>query len=181
MPGGRLYVPKLYAPLLPGSIYPDKKMPVPAKGRPALVVVCPERGDCRKDEILEQAARRGMVVLVFTRPPFAPPKDDLLRTRPEANAERTGWLLVSPTDDFLRKWMGAGATPCVLLFPSSPSKQIPNAVSRRVLLAALNGSEANLSSEGVIEKLYAPDAAGRLPREAYRDAVEWLVGELGAR
>jgi hypothetical protein len=33
----------------------------------------------------------------------------------------------------------------------------------------------------VIEKLYAPDAAGRLPREAYRDAAEWLAGELGAR
>jgi hypothetical protein len=50
-----------------------------------------------------------------------------------------------------------------------------------VLLATLLGSEANISSDGVIEKLYAPDATGRLPREAYRDAAEWLAGELGAR
>jgi hypothetical protein len=33
----------------------------------------------------------------------------------------------------------------------------------------------------VIEKLYAPDSTGSLPREAYRDAAEWLAGELGAR
>jgi hypothetical protein len=50
-----------------------------------------------------------------------------------------------------------------------------------VLLAALHGSEANISSDGVIEKLYAPDSTGSLPREAYRDAAEWLAGELGAR
>ena len=64
VPGGELYVPKLYAPLLPGSIYPDKKAPVPAKGRPAMVLVCPPKGDCREKEILDQAAQRGIVVLV---------------------------------------------------------------------------------------------------------------------
>ena len=65
--------------------------------------------------------------------------------------------------------------------PSSPSKKLFDSATRRVLLEALLGSEANISSDGVIEKLYAPDAAGRLPREAYRDAAEWLAGELGAR
>jgi len=49
------------------------------------------------------------------------------------------------------------------------------------MLAALLGSEPDVPYEGVIEKLYAPDALGRLPREAYRDAAEWLAGELGAR
>ena len=67
------------------------------------------------------------------------------------------------------------------LSPSSPSKKLFDSLPRRVLLEALLGSEAKSSSEGVIEKLYAPDAAGRLPREAYRDAAEWLAGELGAR
>lgn len=188
---GRLYVPKLYAPLLPGSIYPDKKVAVPAKGRPALVVVCPEKGDCRKNEILEQAAQRGLVVLVFTRPPSAPPKNDLLRTRAESAGAPIGWLLISPTEEFLKRWTGAEAAPAaVAIFaasaspshsPSSPSKQLFDSASRRVLLAALHGSEANVPSDGVIEKLYAPDAAGRLPIEAFRDAVEWLAGELGAR
>ncbi|MGZ5430343.1 MAG: hypothetical protein ACXWEX_02990, partial [Thermoanaerobaculia bacterium] len=37
----RLYVPKLWAPLMPGSVYPNKRAPVAAKGRPAVVVVCP--------------------------------------------------------------------------------------------------------------------------------------------
>ncbi|HSB64692.1 MAG TPA: hypothetical protein VLJ18_11025 [Thermoanaerobaculia bacterium] len=63
----------------------------------------------------------------------------------------------------------------------SPSKKLFGSATRRILLAALLGSEADISSDGVIEKLYAPDAAGRLPREAYRDAAEWLAGELGAR
>ena len=48
VPGGKLYVPKLYAPLLPGSIYPDRKTPVPAKGRPAMVLVCPPRATAAK-------------------------------------------------------------------------------------------------------------------------------------
>ena len=77
--------------------------------------------------------------------------------------------------------MGAGASPGVLLLFSSPSKQIPSGLPRRVLLEALLGSEAKSSSDGVLEKLYAPDAAGSLPREAYRDAAEWLAGELGTR
>jgi hypothetical protein len=178
---GRLYVPKLWAPLMPGSVYPNKRAPVPAKGRPSVVVVCPAGGKCPKDRILGPLAERGIVVLLFEGGLKEPPKEDFLRTRPEAAGAPQGWLLVEPTGDFLRRWMGAGATPGVLLFPSSPSKQIFDSATRRVLLGALNGSEANTSFEGVIEKLYAPDAAGRLPREAYRDAAEWLAGELGAR
>jgi hypothetical protein len=178
----RLYVPKLWAPLLPGSVYPNKRVPVPAKGRPSVLVVCPASGKCPKVEILGPLAERGLVVLLFERTPKEPPKDDLLRTRAESAGAPTGWLLISPTDEFLRRWMRAGPTPGVILsLPSSPSKKLFNDAPRRVLLEALLGSEANISSEGVIEKLYAPDAAGRLPREAYRDAAEWLAGELGAR
>jgi hypothetical protein len=190
VPGGKLYVPKVYAPLLPGSIYPDRKVPVPARSRPVLVLVCPEKGDCRKDEVLDQAAQRGFVVLTGREP-----KVDLLRTRPEAAGAPTGWLLISPTEEFLRKDMGpAGAAPAAVAILqgrapdatalpslSSLSKKIFSGVPRRVMRGALLGSEADAPSAGVIEKLYASDPAGRLPREAYRDAVEWLAGELGAR
>ncbi len=123
-----------------------------------------------------------------------PPKEDLLRTRAETAGAPQGLLLVEPTDDFLRRWIGAGAIPNALAIlrgraldptalpsPSSLSKQLFGGATRRVLLEALLGSEAEISSEGVIEKLYAPDAAGGLPREAYRDTAEWLAGELGAR
>ena len=192
--GARLYVPRLYAPLRPGSVYPDRRRPVAAAGRPAVVVVCLAAGNCPKDRILGPLAERGIVVLLFEGGLKEPPKENLLRTRPEAAGAPQGLLLVEPTGDFLRRWIGADATrramailqsrapePAALPSPSSPSKQLFDSLPRRVLLAALLGSEAKTSSAGVIERLYAPDAAGRLPREAYRDAAEWLAGELGAR
>ncbi len=181
VPGGKLYIPKLYAPLLPGSIYPDKKAPIPASARPAMVVVCPPKGDCREREILDQASQRGLVVLAGREP-----KVDLLRTRAEADPERTGWLLVRPTGDFLRRWMSAGppgiATAIVgppphagAAFPSSLSKQ------NSLLLAALLSAEPPEAKDGTVLKLYSPNENGFLPNEAFRDAVEWLAGALGAR
>ncbi len=217
----RLYVPKVWAPLLPGSAYPNKRVPVPARGRPSVVVVCPVSGKCPKKELLGPLAERGFVVLLFEKSPKEPPRADLLRTRAESKDAAVGWLLISPTEDFLRKGMGpAGAAPAAVAIlqsrrsdadalpslpspskkvfsdvsrgadvaalpgspsPSSRSQKLLGGATRRVLLEALLGSEANVSSDGVIVKLYAPDAAGRLPREAYRDAAEWLAGELGAR
>jgi len=184
-----LYVPKLWAPLLPGSVYPNKRVRVPARGRPSVVVVCPAESPCPKDRILGPLAERGFVVLLFERAPSEPPQDGLLRTRAESKDAPTGWLLISPTHDFLRRWMGVGARPAAVAIleasvfpsPSSHSKEPFDSAPRRVLLEALLGSEANISSEHVIEKLYAPDSTGHLPREAYRDAAEWLAGELGAR
>jgi hypothetical protein len=195
---GRLYVPRLYAPLRPGSIYPDRRRPVAAAGRPSVIVVCPSAGACPKDRILGPLAERGLVVLLFESGLKEPPKEDLLRTRAECKGAPLGWLLISPTADFLRRWMGADATPTAVAIlrghpletdairvpsPFSLSKQLFGSLPRRVLLEALLGSEAKISSEGVVEKLYAasPGPAGGLPSEAYRDAAEWLAGELGAR
>jgi hypothetical protein len=180
---GRLYVPKLYAPLLPGSIYPDKKTAIPAKGRPALVVVCPVKGDCRKGEILEQAARRGLVVFVV-RPASALQKIDLLRNRAEVDADQIGWLLVEPNGDFLRRWTGAGApgaAAAVIGSPPRASPGLPSSPSKKILFAS-SLSEAPLEApDGTVLKLYSPNEKGLLPREAFRDAVEWLAGELGTR
>ncbi|HVO51556.1 MAG TPA: hypothetical protein VMV60_11225 [Thermoanaerobaculia bacterium] len=183
VPGGKLYVPKVYAPLLPGSIYPDKKTPVPAKGRPAIVVVCPAKGDCREKEILERAAQRGLVVLVGREP-----KSDLLRTRAEADAERIGWLLVSPTGDFLRGWreQSAAGGPIAVLLPAKRTSAAgaeppkPSALSpfRKFLFAASPDSAPSTLPGGAVLKLYSPDGKGLLPDEAYRDAVEWLAGAL---
>lgn len=153
--GGKVYVPKLYAPLLPGSIYPDKKAPVPAKSRPAIVVVCPAKGGCREGEILEQAAQRGLVVFVTRR------ADAAIAARLEVDPARTGTLIV------------ASASLKVEPSPSSPSKQF--------FLAALLDREPPEASDTTILKLYSPNKKGLLPNEAFRDAVEWLAGELGAR
>ena len=180
VPGGKLYVPKLYAPLLPGSIYPDRNVPVPAKGRPAIVVVCPAQGDCREKEILSQASLRGLVVLLGKEP-----KDDLLRTRPEADPERIGWLLVQPEEDFLRRWIGAGApgqAAAVIGPPPRAAKPpLPSSLSKKVLLSALLSADPLEAEDGTDLKLYSPNKDGLLPDQAFRDAVEWLAGELGAR
>lgn len=181
VPGGKLYVPKLYAPLLPGSIYPDKKRPIPASARPAVVLVCPAKGDCREKEVLDQAAQRGFVVIVGREP-----KVDLLRTRPEADPERIGWLLVAPTEDFLRRWTGAGAAGEATAVIGPPRQLggpplLPSSPSRKILLAALLDREPTDARDATILKLYSPNAKGLLPSEAFHDVVEWLAGELGAR
>jgi hypothetical protein len=179
VPGGKLYVPKVYAQLLPGSIYPNRRVPIKAAGLPAMVLVCPEKGDCRKDVILDRAAQRGLVVLAGREP-----KVDLLRTRGEANPERIGWLLVNPSGDSLRRWTNAGAPGEATAvigppqqvgshdpLPSSPSKQ-------KFLLAASLSGEPLEARDGTVLKLYSPNEKGLLPDEAYRDAVEWLAGAL---
>lgn len=181
VPGGMVYVPKLFAPLLPGSIYPNKRVPVPAKGRPALVVVCPEKGDCRREAILDQAAQQGFVVLVGRGTNV-----DLLRTRPEADPERIGWLLVRPDEDFLRRWIEAGApgkAAAVIAPPQHPdaAAPLPSSPSKKILLATLLSGAPLEAPDGTVLKLYSPDRKGLLPPEAFRDAVEWLAGELGAR
>ena len=161
MPGGTLYVPKLYAPLLPGSIYPDKRTPVPAKGRPGMVLVCPKKGDCRKAELLETAVQRGLVVLV------ARSSTASIGPRPEVDVARTGTLVVSPTS--LK----------VEVPPPSGAGAPPSSRSKRVLFTTLHSTEPLEVPEGAILKVYSPNDKGLLPKEAFRDAVEWLAGELG--
>ncbi|MGA7992200.1 MAG: hypothetical protein WCC53_12245 [Thermoanaerobaculia bacterium] len=184
VPGGRLYVPKVHAPLLPGSIYPDRRVLVPAKGRPALILVCPAKGRCRGKEILDQAAQRGLVVLALKGSSESSTTGDFLRTRTEADPRRIGSLLVSPTGVSLRKWTGAGAPgdAVAVLWPAPPpATLLPSSPSGKIFLAALFDKEPPEAKDGTVLKLYAPDRNGALPNEAFRDAVEWLAGEVGAR
>ena len=163
VPGGKLYIPKLYAPLLPGSIYPDKKVAVLAKGRPAMIVVCPPKGDCREREILGQAAQRGLVVLVAKQPEAS------IAPRPEIDPARSGTVIVTNTS--LK----------VTVPPPPQAEASPSSPSRNTLLAALLSAEPLQAGDGTVLKLYSPNDKGLLPPEAFRDAVEWLAGELGAR
>jgi hypothetical protein len=174
--GGTLYVPKVYEQLLPGSIYPNRRVPVKAAGLPAMVLVCPEKGDCRRDVILDRASQRGLVVLAGTEP-----RVDLLRSRAEANPSRIGWLLVQPNEDFLRKWTRAG-TPgeaaAVIGPPPQAGAGISSFPSKKILLSALRSIEPLEAGNAAVLKLYSPNEKGLLPDEAYNDAVEWLAGAL---
>jgi hypothetical protein len=163
VPGGKLYVPKIYAPLLPGSIYPNKKVPIPARARPAMVLVCPTKGDCRAREILDQAAQRGLVVLATQS------SGTSVAPRPEVDPARSGTLTVTPTA--LK----------VQVPPRAKAESSPSSPSKKVLLAALLSAEPLEAGDGTVLKLYSPNNKGLLPSEAFRDAVEWLAGELGAR
>jgi hypothetical protein len=184
VPGGKLYVPRVYAPLLPGSIYPNRKVPVKASGLPAIALVCPEKGGCRKDAILAEAAARGLVVLVGREP-----RIDWLRTRAEADPERIGWLLVSPTGEFLRRWSGPGAegAAAAVLLPATraaapswaPPALVAYSPSKKSLSATLLSAAPPEAGDGSVLKVYSPNEQGLLPNEAIRDAVDWLAGELG--
>src|SRR5206468_1792257 len=56
----RLYVPRLFEPLLPGSAYPNRRVPRAASGRPGVLVVVPRALFSRAAAPL---AARGLVVL----------------------------------------------------------------------------------------------------------------------
>ena len=133
---------------------PSARPGAPSSGRPVLVVVCPERGDCRKDEILDRAAERGFPVLVGKEP-----KADFLRARPEADPERIGRLEVTPR--------------ALKALTSSPSKKI--------FLATLHSDAPPVIDDVTVLKVYSPNKKNLLPAEAFRDAVEWLAGEFAAR
>ena len=106
-------------------------------------------------------------------------KNDLLRTAAEADPERIGWLFVRPTENFLRRWTSAGAPAKAIAVIAPP--RLPSYHSKNLLLAALLSDEPLDAGDGTILKLYSPSKKGLLPNEAFRDAVEWLAGELAAR
>jgi hypothetical protein len=128
-----------------------------------MVIVCPPKGDCRENEILDQAAQRGMVVLVAREAGAA------IAGRPEVDATRAGTVMVTPT----ALKVEIPPPPRTGASPSSPSKKI--------FLATFLESAPLEAGDGTILKLYSPNKKGLLPSEAFRDAVEWLAGELGAR
>ncbi len=89
--------------------------------------------------------------------------------RPEVDPARTGTLIVAPAS--LR----------VEIDPPPRAGGSPSSPSKKILLAALLSVEPLEAPDGVVLKLYSPNSKGLLPGEAFRDAVEWLAGELGAR
>ncbi len=65
--------------------------------------------------------------------------------------------------------------------PLPPAAPIPSSPSKKIFSAALLSDAPPEAKDGTVLKLYSPNKEGLLPSEAFRDAVEWLAGELGAR
>jgi hypothetical protein len=174
----RLYAPRLYAPLVPGSAYPNKREPIPARGRPGVVLVAPGRLFTRAASPL---ADRGLVVLRL---------DDVSRL-----AEAAAWLARQPECEGAP--IGAELAG---VEPPNPEEGAPLAA------IALVGGSANPSTAGpplfvartVREGETLPDRAGSgtlnlyrapdtfragdlVPRQAWKDAAEWLADALRRR
>ena len=167
---GRLYVPLTYAPVIPGSVYPNKKQPLPARGRPGVVVAVPDRLFARAARPLGE---RGLVVLRVA------PGADLkaaaawLAARPECAGARVGAELAGAAPagaDTGFAAVVAVAPPGLFTTPDVPT-----------LVARTGGAE--IPPPGVtVEKWYRTpepfDARDLVPETAWRDTAEWLASEL---
>jgi hypothetical protein len=180
-PGGsaRVLVPKAYAPVLPGSLYPDRKNPVAAGTCPVAVVEGPP-GFARhlREELLERGflvvetggAGRGSLATLL----------GALKPHPEADPARAAF--------FGRELPAANArdrlAAAVLFEPaqgtgSPPPDAAPGPASVAVFLrspARVPSAELTRELQGrfgpaVVEKWYR--AEGGFPAEAFRDAAEW--------
>lgn len=165
---GRLFVPKTFAPLLPGSIYPDRSRPLTARGLPGAVVVA--RG-ARAREIAGDLGRRGVVVLV-TEDGRLGPAVERLRGRTEAGGA-TGLFLASPDRLQLRE---AAALPDVRAIVVAgepgevPATQVP-------VLLLRTGVPAGPAPPGAAERFYV-STTGSLPAIALEDGADWLAAVL---
>ncbi len=193
----RLFVPRLYAPVVPGSIYPDRTRPIPARGRPAVVVVGSRGGALSRlgRDGLAPLAERGLVVV---RPPAGP--DPLaaaraaasaLASEPETAGGRVGLLVEDASPEVARSAAADPAYAAVAFLAFRPAVS-PGESARppgagRLLVANVAGPDgpsrettgrlAAWLGAPAVEKWYLP-VEGRLPSESVRDAVEWLAAAL---
>lgn len=185
-PPARFLVPRLFEPLLPGSIYPNRRRPVPARGRPAVLVV----GRIAK-EALVPLGERGIVVLALSASDVESVKRarDLVRMRDETRSAPIGLWLLEPTPALLRFAVEERAAhAATVLFDFLPPAGAGNreAASRPFLVllrtpanapgVELSARLASSLGASPVEKWYA---GASFPKQAYRDAAEWTAARLG--
>lgn len=185
-PDARLFVPRLFEPLLPGSIYPDRRRPVPARGRPGVLVV----GQIDR-ESLAPLGERGLVVLVLRRADGGAlaRSSEVLRGRGETRAAPIALWLLEPTPALVRVALAEKAAfAATVLFgfvPSSHQADAGTAPGPFLVLertpglvpsADLDGALARALGGPPVQKWYG---GASFPKEAYRDAAEWTASRLG--
>ena len=161
----RLFVPRTFLPLVPGSIYPDRAHPVSARGLPAVLVVVP---GVRARDLAPPLGRRGLVALVGG--PGLRIDEGLARLReiPQAGGP-VGLLLERPSAaDLARPGVRAIVVAGEIGVP--PPGHPP-------ILALRTGTPSGPETEGVSERWYASPSGG-LPKLAWQDAADWLSDRL---
>lgn len=207
---GTLYLPRLYQPLISGSTYPNRRMPVPAQNQAAVIVVPPSESSPATDRIIFELTRRGMVVFLLKQggPGGTPDVGHvdgamrLLAQIAETRGAPAGVLLFHPNPDFAAFVLDVNRVSAVVILgleslgppPKNASESPPPSGSKAPVLVS-NVSGAGLPSDEAteafrwvlgrkpVEKWYGADPKnpGVLPAEAFRDAAEWLAQELEVR
>ena len=169
----RVIVPKTFEPLLPGSVYPNRRKPVEARRLPVAIL------SREAAPALEFLLERRLLVVEHRDEPL----DALLEAlaaRPEADRERAALLVfrsappalpaavkaVAVFDPDLDAPRAAGPSPVALFFRAPglvPSEELSRASG------ALFGPH-------VVEKWYRGEAG--FPVEAFRDAADWAAAML---
>ena len=180
-PGGsaRAHVPKIYAPVLPGSVYPDRKKPVAARACPVAVVEgSPGFARALREPLLE----RGFLVVETGRVGSLAGVLESLRAHSEADPSRLVFigrqapehppgvrLAAVALFDPGPEPAGAEAPPAatVAVFLTTPS-HVPSAAVTRQLKERFGPQ--------TVEKWYR--AQEGFPGEAFRDAAEWAAAGI---
>lgn len=193
----RLHVPERFEPLAPGSVYPNRRMPVPAAGRPGVLLWPDEEGGGPLPSLAVRfLAERGLVVLELPRNGPAGDPAGALREAVAAFAafrESRGGpvalLAIRPAPALVEAALDEPALRAAAFLGLDPPAGPSRRERRRLPVLVANLHEAG--DEGLPERLasalggapverrYLParDGAG-FPPEAARDAAEWLAGIL---
>jgi len=170
----RVVVPRRFEPLLPGSVFPNRRKPVEARQCPVAILdreAMPARDFLLERQFLVVERRSATVAGIL----------DALASRPEADASRGAVIAIREApatpaviraiaildpDPDARSRANRAPTP-VALFLRTPGR-VPSAELTRTLSARFGPS--------VVEKWYRSEAG--FPEQAYRDAAEWAAAEV---
>jgi hypothetical protein len=166
---GRLYVPRLYAPMLPGSVYPNRRVTVPARGRPGVVVVVPDRLFARATKELGD---RGLVVLRLQDRSGLAEAAAWLASQPECVGASVGAELAGEVP---RDW--PASVKAFALVGAAPGRRS----SSTPVLSLSTSLATGLDPAWAVRTYGAPerfDASDLVPPQGWRDAAEWLAATL---
>jgi hypothetical protein len=170
---GRLYVPRLYAPIVPGSVYPNRRVTVPARGRPGVVVAVPDRLFARAAAPLGE---RGLVVLRLSDRARLRDAAAWLASQPECAGAAVG---AEVAGEVPKDWPRS-----VSAFALVGAEPRPRPSSQPVLSLSMSVATAPdpawaVRAYGASERF---DARDLVPPQGWKDAAEWLAVTLqGAR
>ena len=168
----RVIVPKTFEPVLPGSVYPNRRKPEPPRRLP-VAILAPEAAPA-----LEFLLERGFLVAERRSAPI----EDLLAalaSRPEADVSRAAVFA------FREAPAEPAAIRATAIFDPDPDRAGPEGPGPVALFlrapgrapsSELSNAFAARFGPSIVEKWYRSETG--FPEQAYRDAAEWAAAAL---